>query len=161
MACRGNYWQLYGQPVGFEQMSRIPCRVIWLIYNCHHFQSPSPAWLCHHRTWLQSNSVLLRRKSIGSRLCWRRAQLIFMSCAGIMVAGLGGEHELGGVLFTEHDLWGQHMRQNTHALAQLNIVENLGHVGHQLIYSKSQFTEPCVRLRIPALDVHPSLVQSQ
>lgn len=40
-----NYSPPSEQPAGSEQMSKIPCWVIWFIYNCRHFQSPSPACL--------------------------------------------------------------------------------------------------------------------
>lgn len=125
VACQCNYLPLYEQPVGFEQMSRIPCRVIRLIFNHSHFQSPSPARPCHYGAWLQSNFVLSHRKSIRSCLCWRCAPLIFMSCAGIMVASRWVVNMIseGCVIHWTWSVrtWGQHMRQTTHTNAGIKI----------------------------------------
>lgn len=65
------------QPVGSEQMSKIPCWVIRLIYNGRRFQSPSP--VCPAITEPGSNLILAlwRRKSISG--CLHSAPLIFMS----------------------------------------------------------------------------------
>ncbi len=126
MACHCNYSPLYEQPVGFEQMSRIPCRGIRLIYNHRHFQSPSPAWPRHYGARLQSNFVLSHRKSIRSCLCWRCAPLIFMSFAGIMVCEpLGGEHDLWGAcdslnMICAH-VGSAHATEHTHTHTHTNV----------------------------------------
>jgi len=110
--CQCNYLPLYEQPVGFEQMSRIPCRVIRLIFNHGHFQSPSPAW--HYGARLKSNCVLSHRKNIKSCLCWRCAPLIFMSCAEIMVASHCVVNMISEGCAT-HWTWSVHIWvQNTH-----------------------------------------------
>lgn len=114
MACHGNYWPLYEQPVGFEQMSRIPRRVIRLIYNHRHFQCSSPAW----PPPLQAPGCDLilaqrRRKSIRSCLCRRCAPLIFMSCEGTEGLRAVGEHDLGGVCDSMNMIsGGRHMRRD-------------------------------------------------
>lgn len=45
-ASHGNYWLLGQQPVGLEQMSKIPRRVIRLIYNRRRLQFPAPPFAC-------------------------------------------------------------------------------------------------------------------
>ncbi len=121
MVCQCKYSPLHEQPVGFEQMSRIPCRVIRLIYNHRHFQSPSPVWPRHYGARLQSNFVLSHRMSIRSCLCWRCAPLIFMSRAGITVAScwvLNMISEACAIHWTwSMHMWGQCMQPNTQTWA--------------------------------------------
>lgn len=99
--CQYNYPLLYEQPVGLEQMSKLPCQVIRLIHNHRHFHSPSPAQTCHYGARLQSNSILSHRKSISS--CCRRAPLIFMGCAGTVDAAGLWTWSQRGMWLTEQD----------------------------------------------------------
>lgn len=141
MACQCNYRPLCEQPVGSEQVSGIPCRVIRLIHNHRHFQSPSPARLRHYGAWLQSNLVLSHRMSIRSCLCWRRAPLILWAVQGARATSCWVVNMISEALCLSLNMicaqvGSEHVTQHTHTHVSIK--------RHQLIYNEFRFTELCV-----------------